>query len=168
MGLERGPLSLVSTIEEKLGRNSSDSGLENREYDLGDTLLWPRNTLYPQKLALTSPTSGGRSVCIVRCLSSKFNCYIKFEAGFLLCYHDLAGKCMVLEIESRISPPGDHQDVENNLKHSWIHTLLGKPAVQWDSCMDTFANCSYGRRNISRYFSSLQEHITAYCACRKI
>jgi hypothetical protein len=29
-------------------------------------LRWPRNTLYPQKLALTSPTSGGRSVGIVR------------------------------------------------------------------------------------------------------
>jgi hypothetical protein len=27
---------------------------------------WPRGTLYPQKLALTSPTSGGRSVDIVR------------------------------------------------------------------------------------------------------
>jgi hypothetical protein len=30
------------------------------------SLRWPRNTLYPQKLALTSPTSGGRSVGIVR------------------------------------------------------------------------------------------------------
>jgi hypothetical protein len=27
---------------------------------------WPRRALYPQKLALTSPTSGGRSVGIVR------------------------------------------------------------------------------------------------------
>jgi hypothetical protein len=31
VGLERGPLSLVSTIEELLGRNSC-SGLESREY----------------------------------------------------------------------------------------------------------------------------------------
>jgi hypothetical protein len=30
VGLERGPLSLVSTTEELLGRNSSSSGLENR------------------------------------------------------------------------------------------------------------------------------------------
>jgi hypothetical protein len=29
-------------------------------------LRWPRNTVYPQKLALISPTSGGRSVDIVR------------------------------------------------------------------------------------------------------
>jgi hypothetical protein len=29
-------------------------------------LRWPRDTLYPLKLALTSPTSGGRSVGIVR------------------------------------------------------------------------------------------------------
>jgi hypothetical protein len=32
VGLERGPLSLVSTFEELLGRKSSGSGLENREY----------------------------------------------------------------------------------------------------------------------------------------
>jgi hypothetical protein len=41
-------------------------GLEIREYSRGDPLLWPRDTLYPQKLALTSPTSGGRSVGVVR------------------------------------------------------------------------------------------------------
>jgi hypothetical protein len=66
VGMERGPLSLVSTTEELLGRNSSDSGLENREYGLGDPLRWPRDTPYPQKLALTSPASGGRSVGILR------------------------------------------------------------------------------------------------------
>jgi hypothetical protein len=38
VGLERGPLSLVSTIEELLGRNNSGSGLENREYGRGDPL----------------------------------------------------------------------------------------------------------------------------------
>jgi hypothetical protein len=32
VGLERGPLSFVSTIEELLERKSSGSGLENREY----------------------------------------------------------------------------------------------------------------------------------------
>jgi hypothetical protein len=32
MGLERGPLSLVSTIEELLERKSSGSGLETRDY----------------------------------------------------------------------------------------------------------------------------------------
>jgi hypothetical protein len=48
------------------GRKSSGSGLENREYNRGDPLRWPRDTLYPQKLALTSPTSVGRSVGIFR------------------------------------------------------------------------------------------------------
>jgi hypothetical protein len=32
----------------------------------GDSLRWPRDTLYPLNWALTSPTSGGRSVGIVR------------------------------------------------------------------------------------------------------
>jgi hypothetical protein len=66
VALERGPLSLVSTIEELRRSNSSGSGLENRECGRGDPFRWPRDTLYPQKLALTSPTRGGRSVCIVR------------------------------------------------------------------------------------------------------
>jgi hypothetical protein len=35
VGLERGPFSLVSTTVELLGRKSSGSGLEIREYDLG-------------------------------------------------------------------------------------------------------------------------------------
>jgi hypothetical protein len=39
VGLERGPLSLVSTIEELLGLNSSGSGLESCEYDRRDPSL---------------------------------------------------------------------------------------------------------------------------------
>jgi hypothetical protein len=66
VGLERGPLSLVSTIEELLGRNSSGSGLENREYGRREPSRWLCSSFYPQKLAFTSPTSGGLSVGIVR------------------------------------------------------------------------------------------------------
>jgi hypothetical protein len=57
MGLERGSLSLVSTIEEILGKNSSGSGLEIREYGRRDSSRRPR--VFPEKLALTSPTKGG-------------------------------------------------------------------------------------------------------------
>jgi hypothetical protein len=60
VGLERGLLSLVSIIEELLGRKSSCSGLEIREYGRRDPSRWPRGTLYPQQLALTSLKSGGR------------------------------------------------------------------------------------------------------------
>jgi hypothetical protein len=62
VGLERGPLSLVSTTEELLGRKSSGSGLEIREYGVGIRHATP---FYPQMLALTSPTSDGLSVGIV-------------------------------------------------------------------------------------------------------
>jgi hypothetical protein len=66
VGLERGPLRLVSATEELLGRKSSGFGLENREYGRRDSSRGPLGTLYAQKLALTSPTSGGLSVGIVR------------------------------------------------------------------------------------------------------
>jgi hypothetical protein len=51
VGLERGPLSLVSTTEELLGRKSSGSCLENRDYGHGDPLHWPRNALCLQNVA---------------------------------------------------------------------------------------------------------------------
>jgi hypothetical protein len=38
-----------------------NSGLEIREYGRRDPSRWPHGTLYPQKLALASLTSGGRS-----------------------------------------------------------------------------------------------------------
>jgi hypothetical protein len=66
VGLERDPLGLLGTNEELLGRKCSGSGLENREYGRRDPSRSPRGTLYPQKLALSSPTSGGHSVGIVR------------------------------------------------------------------------------------------------------
>jgi hypothetical protein len=65
MGLEHCQLSLVSTIEELLERKSRGCGLENRDYGRRDSLHLPRDTLHPQKLELTSLTSGVRSVSIV-------------------------------------------------------------------------------------------------------
>jgi hypothetical protein len=45
VGLERGPLSLMSTTEDLLER-SSGCGLENRDCGHRDPLCWPRNTLF--------------------------------------------------------------------------------------------------------------------------
>jgi hypothetical protein len=78
VGLERGPFSLVSATDELLGRNSSGSGLESREYGRGDPLRLPREPLYLQKLARTSPTSGGRSVSIVRSRTKATGFFILF------------------------------------------------------------------------------------------
>jgi hypothetical protein len=68
VGLERGPLSLVSTTEELLDRKIEARGscLEIREYGCRDPSCWPCGTLYPQELALDSPTSGDRTVGTVR------------------------------------------------------------------------------------------------------
>jgi hypothetical protein len=89
---ERGPLSFVSITEELLEWQSSGSGsrkprltavgiffllwekivnIKKRprqcpSYPRGDLLHWPHDTLYRQKLSLTSPTIGDRSVGIVR------------------------------------------------------------------------------------------------------
>jgi hypothetical protein len=62
VGLERGPHSLVSTTEEILGRKSSGSDLETENTAVG--IRHADHVVPPilQKLALTPPTSGGRSV----------------------------------------------------------------------------------------------------------
>jgi hypothetical protein len=46
--------------------------VESREYGRWDPLRWPRDTLYSQKLVLTSPTRGGPSAGIVRSPRSVF------------------------------------------------------------------------------------------------
>jgi hypothetical protein len=49
VGLERGPLGLMSTTEELLGRKSSSSSLENRDYGRGDPQHWPCDTTLSAK-----------------------------------------------------------------------------------------------------------------------
>jgi hypothetical protein len=82
VGLERGPLSLVSTTEELLGRKSSGFGLESREYGSRDQSRWPRSTLYLQKLALTPPTSGGRRLTQY-CTMDQYKTKLKFARGLM-------------------------------------------------------------------------------------
>jgi hypothetical protein len=64
--LELGFLGTEARIRQLVYQYDMGSGQENRINGRGDPLRLPHNTLYPQKLALTSPTSGGRSVGIVR------------------------------------------------------------------------------------------------------
>jgi hypothetical protein len=67
LGLERGPLSLVGIIEELLEWKSSGSALENRDLTAVEIRCADHATpSIRKKLALTSPTSNGRSVGIVR------------------------------------------------------------------------------------------------------
>jgi hypothetical protein len=55
VSLERGPLRLVSTTEELLGRTSSGSGLENRDYcRRGLAALTMRHSSSSEKLALAA------------------------------------------------------------------------------------------------------------------
>jgi hypothetical protein len=65
-------------------QKSSGSCLENRKYGRGDPSRWPRGTHYTQKLAITSPTSGGRSVSVVRSRTQtmEFVCFVYFIISF--------------------------------------------------------------------------------------
>jgi hypothetical protein len=65
-----------------LDGKSSRSGLESREYGSRNPSRWPRDTLCPQKLELTSPTSGGRSVGIVRSRTEA----TELKLGLFICW----------------------------------------------------------------------------------
>jgi hypothetical protein len=80
-GLERGP----TQPEELLVRKSSGSGLESQEYGRREPSRWPRGTFYPRKLALTSPTSGGRSIGIVRSRTEATEFSLVFLIIIIIC-----------------------------------------------------------------------------------
>jgi hypothetical protein len=105
---EQGPLRLMRTIEELLEWKSSGSGLENGDNDHGNLLRSPRNTLYRQKLALTSPTSGGCSVGIVRLQTkaTEFSFFLEMwllhsrRDGVYCTYHRLHDNCWAYILHS--------------------------------------------------------------------
>jgi hypothetical protein len=87
LGLERGPLSLVSTSEGPLGIESSGSGLEYWDYVRRDPSHWLRGTLYLQKFALTSSTSSCHSVDIVRSWTQATEFSLVLQSWHILSLH---------------------------------------------------------------------------------
>jgi hypothetical protein len=71
---------------------SSVSCLENREYGRRDPSRCPLGTLYPQRLAITSPTIGGRSVGIVRSRTQTIIVQTGFRAHSAYCSLNTGGK----------------------------------------------------------------------------
>jgi hypothetical protein len=70
VGLERGPLSLVSTNDNLLERKSSGYGLEKRDYGRRGSAAM--TSVYQQKLALTSPSFGTWRGRLYICFPSYF------------------------------------------------------------------------------------------------
>jgi hypothetical protein len=67
-------------------KKKSCSGPENRDYGRMDPSCWPRGTFYQQKLSLTSPTRGGRSVGIVRWLEPRSSVFSFSHTRNRLCF----------------------------------------------------------------------------------
>jgi hypothetical protein len=125
VGFERGPLSLVSRIEEILGRNSSGFGLENREYGCGDPLRWPRDTFYLQKLVTTSPTSGGRSVRMVR-LRAKATEFVFCYGTNKKCAH-ICGEKVYLKLSLWESDCIDTRIIDIGTRWRWLVSFTPQP-----------------------------------------
>jgi hypothetical protein len=61
----------------------------------GDSLRCPRDTLYPLKLTLTSPTSGGRSIGIVPLRTKATEFFFVLIPGSFFC-RDVSGCTLVI------------------------------------------------------------------------
>jgi hypothetical protein len=84
MDLEWGPLSLVSTIVKLLKMKSRGSGLEIWNTVVGIRCSDYATALCPQKLALTSLISGGRSVGLVPLRTKATELLLKNGNGYTL------------------------------------------------------------------------------------
>jgi hypothetical protein len=93
--------------EDNWGASSRKLRLRSRKPKLtavGDSLWWPSDTLYPLKLARTSPTSGGHSVGIVRLRTqaTEFS-FILFALGRILLNSFLwISTCILLKKKNKI------------------------------------------------------------------
>jgi hypothetical protein len=145
VGLERGPLSLVTTIEELLVRKSSGSSLESRYYCRGDPSRWPHGTHYSQKLVLTLLTCVGLLVSIV-CLRTKatkvfFKCSIcriwgshsdsSYEEAYSRGYEDHIASIFRLRISQ-----------------AYPLTLKSGDMFLWSVCQRTIWHCITGDRTL--------------------
>jgi hypothetical protein len=154
VGLERGPLSLVSTIEELLGRKSSGSGLEGREYCHGEASSWPRCTFYSQKLALSLLTSGGRSVGIVRSRTQATKCFaamvfhtlksVPYKASFTCKLREWNATVHSLKVCRAGGIIGRREEKDNTWDNTWEFsftlTCVGHLSTQF--CTPVVYGCS--------------------------
>jgi hypothetical protein len=93
VGLERGPLSLVSTTEEPLGINNSGSRLEDLEFGSRDPSRWPRDTPLSTKIGTNfADKRGCRSVGIVRSQSQATEFSLVLGVVYLFMLHQFCNK----------------------------------------------------------------------------
>jgi hypothetical protein len=87
VGLERGPLSIVCINEDLPEWKSSGFGSRKQRLIAVGIRCADHATLYPRKLALTSPTSGGRSIGIVRLRTKSTAFSLVFFLGWINIAH---------------------------------------------------------------------------------
>jgi hypothetical protein len=112
-------------------KKSSGSDLESREYGRRDASRWPRGTIYPQKLALSSLTRGGHSACIVPLQTQN------------------------MEFLSP-SPPPSHSFISENLK---LHTFWKSSIRYMITEPDTYCYCCAKFKNLPCSYYYLQKTI---------
>jgi hypothetical protein len=84
VGLERGPLSLLSTTEELLDRQVAGPVYKTENTSVGIRHAYHVAPSISKKLAITSATSGGRSVGIVRSRTQTMEFFLDLDRKIIL------------------------------------------------------------------------------------
>jgi hypothetical protein len=128
--LERGPLSLVRIIEELLEWKSSGSG---QELTAAGIRCADHATLsIRKKLTLTSPTSGGLSVCIVR-LRTKGHGVMLFRSNTCSQMEIFVLKQLVIHASVHCAPSSARTDVQekrgSDVRYCCLSPVPGRGAL---------------------------------------
>jgi hypothetical protein len=116
---------------------------ENRINSRGDPLHWPHDALYLQKLALTSPTSGGRLVSILRLPTKGHGVYVQNISAIKFCilffspvFNDVRIKKFIEALKRSGRSPDQTQQPKSinfhssfNKSYSWNEVALIQPLL---------------------------------------
>jgi hypothetical protein len=132
--------------------------LESRDYDRRDPSRWRRGILYPQRLELTLPTSGGRSFGIVcsRTHATEFSLGLVLEP--IHSRYDF--------FEGKISPTQGHF-VHTGQYRQNKHTQTSMPLVGFDPTVSVFEPAKTVH-TLDRSATVINLHFTLLCTVRHV
>jgi hypothetical protein len=137
VGLERGPLSLVSTIEERLGRKSSSSRLENRDYGRkGSAALTTRHPFIrktDKRRSLVRSRTKATELLLVIINQAHYLCLLCSLARFLArvacsCIAYFTGDAVWIEV-----PSSEQCDIKDHFVFTLVSCLATSPKLKTEA-----------------------------------
>jgi hypothetical protein len=157
----------VGTTEEILEGKVAAPVQKTEINDRGNMLRWPRDSLYPQKLALTLPKSGGRSVGIVRSRTkaTEFSFFFQISATITGDVVKIWNGCL-LKVNKDFCPYTDVRHLSEpyssliyRLREKNLHRMYGDLKLKWRGMNLSNNNTSKQREGQKITYFDLSIHL---------